>query len=167
MTEQAVEERVEPPTFALCSRLYASIAVASVVLSFLPLSESASRGQEGGGSTGTLWEIASYTDGVGGWLAVVHITFVILLTFAANRVRSRALPIGIAVTALVLVTILFGLLAETDPAVHVADSGVAYVALLWLTLVTAAGQAGGLTVWKAQRRARTPSVTPEAGHQRS
>ena len=127
-------------------RLYAPMAVPSVVLSFLPLLEDVIEKADGVTTTtwryGTLWEMAG-RDGGGPAAAgvVILASFVVLLVLATVRVRSKALPM---------------------PTPDLTDAGVADVALLLVILGTAVIHAVHLRRWRARL---TRSLVPAPGPQ--
>lgn len=132
MTDQALEDRVAilegelevRRRFALYPRLYGPMALLAWVFAFLPLLEDVREEDPDGGTLtrayGTLWEIAGRSNG-SFVLPGVLISLVTLLVIATRRVRSRLLPIAIAVLAAALVAMLLGIRAAADPAPDLAS----------------------------------------------
>jgi hypothetical protein len=145
---QVVVGRALPSPFSGYARLYGPLAVAALPVAFFPVLESETV-VESPTSTrtvtyGTLWETAVGANGqpavFGLLLLAVLVTLLTIATFRAVSERSRALPVGTAVTAGAVV-----LMLVTKPGAHagadLAPAGVVGLVLAVATVVLSTAHA--------------------------
>ncbi|MGH3387799.1 MAG: hypothetical protein ACRDOO_02875 [Actinomadura sp.] len=123
--ERRLAELERAAVFGVYSRFYAPLAIASVIVSFLPLFDDVVT-ENITSSYGTIWQMASR---IGGQPAAVGIILMMLLVsmlaVASFRVRGPGLPVGIAVDAALITLMLITRPGTGDPTPGLAEGGVA------------------------------------------
>jgi hypothetical protein len=122
------------------ARFYAPIAVVILALTFMPLFEDVVIEDNGEVvltvTYGSLWELVGRDRGGSAATGLMLVLlFVGLLALASVRVKTDGLPIGIAVTAVLILLMLIGKPGTGDPTPELSGSGVAGAVLALLAIV--------------------------------